>query len=146
MSVNKYPLQQLLQNYSSIYPKEQITKERMLEFLKHCPDCFDRSCHLGHFTASSWLLNHDCSKFLLMYHAKFNKWCQLGGHCDGNDNVLEVAIKEAKEESGITNIIPVLNNIFDLDILIVPKFKQEPVHYHFDITFLLKTTSSDDFI
>ncbi len=78
-----------------------------------------------------------------MHHAKLNKWVQLGGHCDGNPNVLEVAIKEAKEESGISQIEAVLPSIFDLDIHEIPKTEKFPAHLHYDIRFLLQVTSDD---
>ncbi|HJD64773.1 MAG TPA: palindromic element RPE3 domain-containing protein [Rickettsia endosymbiont of Diachasma alloeum] len=69
----------------------------------------------GHFTASAFLLNSDQTKFLLMNHKKFNKWQQLGGHCE-SDNILAEAIREAQEESGINEIEAVSNNIFDIDV------------------------------
>ncbi|NRA73566.1 MAG: NUDIX hydrolase [Rickettsiales bacterium] len=111
----------------------------MLDFLERCEDCFDRSCRVGHFTASSWLVSKDLSKVLLMHHKKLNFWVQLGGHCDGDSNVMRVAVKEACEESGIKDITPLRDDIFDIDMHLIPQIKQDQPHYHFDIRFLLKT-------
>jgi 8-oxo-dGTP pyrophosphatase MutT (NUDIX family) len=137
-------LKKLLENYSPIYPNEQTTKKLMLDFLATCEDCFSRSCGLGHFTASALLLNSDCSRILLLHHKKLGKWFQPGGHCDGDSDVLRVAIKEAREESGIDNIIPLQESIFDIDMHLIPQLGQESPHYHFDICFLLKTNGNDE--
>lgn len=135
----------LLQEYASSYPEELIIKKRMLDFIMQYPDCFERSLEVGHITGSAWLLNSDGSKALLMHHAKLNIWVQLGGHCDGDSDVLAVAIKEAQEESGIANIIPVSDKIFDIDIHLVPERKHEKEHYHYDVRFLLKVVGNQDY-
>lgn len=136
----------LLQKYTSSYPEELITQKRMLDFIAQHPDCFERSLEVGHITGSAWLLNKDGSKALLMHHAKLNIWVQLGGHCDGDFDVLAVAIKEAQEESGIAHIIPVSHEIFDIDIHLVPERKHEKKHFHYDVRFLLKVVGDQGFI
>jgi 8-oxo-dGTP pyrophosphatase MutT (NUDIX family) len=68
---------------------------------------------------------------------------QLGGHCDGDQNMLNVAIKEAQEESGIKEIKPLSLNIFDIDIHLIPPSKKDDAHYHFDVRFLLHAYSGD---
>jgi 8-oxo-dGTP pyrophosphatase MutT (NUDIX family) len=137
---------QLLENYHPLIQEEQLAKERIIEFVTHYPDCFERSLEIGHITASSWLLNKDHTRVLLMHHAKLNLWVQLGGHCDGNPDVLEVAIKEAQEESGVMNIEPLLHGIFDIDVHLIPANSKEKEHYHYDIRFLLHITSDEDFV
>ncbi len=133
----------LLHNY--IPSSEEIEfKDDIINFINKYENCFERSLEVGHITASCWLLNKDHSKALLTHHAKLNKWFQLGGHCDGNPDVLEVALKEAKEESGIENIAPVNNSIFDIDIHLIPKNKKENEHFHYDIRFLLHVTSDEE--
>ncbi len=140
-------LQQLLQEYNPQYPEEKVYKEQMLAFIKHYPtNCFDRSLEIGHFTASSWLVNHDNSKALLMHHKKLNDWFQLGGHADGDNDLLAVAIKEAQEESGLLNIVPVTGNIFDIDIHMIPANSKDKAHYHYDVRFLLQHVSDEPVI
>lgn len=128
----------LLKNYNPKCSRELVYKEQMLEILKNCPNCFSRSSEVGHFTASAWVVDSENEKFLMLHHAKLNSWFQLGGHCDGDENLLNVAIKEAQEESGLNNITPVSNDIFDIDIHLIPKVKNESPHYHFDVRFLLQ--------
>lgn len=135
----------LLDNYIPT-PEEASDKQDMLQFAKENVDCFERSLLSGHFTASAWLLNKDRSKVLLMHHVKLGIWCQLGGHCDGDPDILKVAIKEAQEESGILGISPVHDQIFDIDIHQIPVYKQIPAHLHYDVRFLLQVTSDEDFI
>lgn len=124
--------------------QEADAKFKMVEFAKEHEDCLERSLLKGHFTSSAWLLNKDGSKALLMHHAKLNLWVQPGGHCDGDGDFLGVAIKEAQEESGIKGISPVKEDIFDIDILLVPEYKQIPAHFHYDVRFLLQVRSDED--
>ncbi|NRB11183.1 MAG: NUDIX hydrolase [Rickettsiaceae bacterium] len=101
---------------------------------------------MGHITASAFLINSDASKFLLMHHKKINLWLQPGGHCDGEVDVLNTAIKEAREESGIEHIKPVNNQLYDIDIHPIPSYKNVLAHEHFDVRFLLQTVSSDELV
>ncbi len=123
---------------------EQAFKDEMIRFFNTYEDCFERSLPVGHFTASCWLLDKTGTKALLTHHAKLNRWFQLGGHCDGNPNTLAVAIKEAQEESGIQEIVPVSTEIFDIDIHLIPARKAEAEHYHYDIRYLLQITSDEE--
>lgn len=133
-------LKKLLEEYASVFPEEALYRKEMLAFLEENENSFERSCLKGHFTASAWILNPNESAALLMHHAKLNIWVQLGGHCDGEPDVLAVALKEAKEESGIDFIESLSPRIFDIDIHSIPKHKEIPEHLHYDVRFLLKVT------
>lgn len=141
----KTDLYHKLQNYTSEFAKEQVYQKQMLEFLATCSNPFDRMVD-GHFTASAFLLNSDRSRFLLMHHRKLDRWLQPGGHCDGNSNLLEVAIKEAREESGIKEIYALSDNIYDIDIHLIPQNAKEKQHYHYDVRFLLQTVNNDSLV
>jgi 8-oxo-dGTP pyrophosphatase MutT (NUDIX family) len=138
--MKRMPLQTLLNNYVPS-TDELAYKNDILDFITDYQDCFERSLLVGHITASAWLVNATNDKTLLMHHTKLNKWLQLGGHCDGNPDVLAVAIKEAQEESGIDAIEPLHTDIFDIDIHLIPARAHEPEHYHYDIRFLLQVRS-----
>lgn len=137
-------LQKLLENYKSNFVEELFFREHMLNLLLHTERPFSRQ-DLGHFTASAFLLNKDKTKFLLMHHRKLNQWFQVGGHSDDNENLLQVAIKEAREESGIDDIHPISEEIFDLDVHLIPKSSNQDEHSHYDVRFLLQA-NSDNFI
>ena len=81
-----------------------------------------------------------------MHHAKLNLWVQPGGHADGDPDILAVAIKEAKEESGLPDIRPLSEEIFDIDIHQVPAYKGIAAHLHYDIRFLLQAFGTDHVI
>ena len=144
--MHRKELIQLLENYAPTNGQEIAYKQLILDFITHHPDCFDRSCEIGHITGSAWLLNKDHSKVLLMHHVKLNKWFQLGGHCDANSDVLAVAIKEAQEESGIEHIEPVKTGIYDIDIHLIPAKGNIKAHYHYDVRFLLHVTSDEQVV
>ena len=128
----------LVNAYSPVFPEEKVYRSKILDFIQSHPDCFNRSCYEGHITASSFLLNYDSTLALLMHHSKLNMWLQLGGHCDGDNDVIRVALKEAQEESGIMSIKLVRKSIFDIDIHLVPGNDKEHAHYHYDIRFLFR--------
>lgn len=133
---------ELLQSYHPIAAEEQSYRLQMIHFISEHENCFERSLEIGHVTASAWLLNSDHSKALLMHHTKLDRWVQLGGHCDGDSEVLKVAIKEAHEESGLLQIQPISSDIFDIDIHLIPAKGSIQEHYHYDVRFLLETTSN----
>lgn len=139
-------LLQKLYNYKPSTAIDAAAKEQIIAFVQEQPDCFERTLTIGHVTASSWLLNKVGDKALLMHHAKLNQWMQLGGHCDGDSDVLAVAIKEAQEESGIMDIVPVNTEIFDLDVHFIPATSKEAAHYHYDVRFLLQVAGDADFV
>ncbi|HLB40856.1 MAG TPA: NUDIX hydrolase [Candidatus Babeliales bacterium] len=135
--MHRQPLLQLLAAYQPTDSAEQVFKAQTLAFIRNYPDCFERTLALGHITASAWVLNHDQSQALLLHHAKLDQWFQLGGHCDGDSDVLAVALKEAREESGIAEIVALSPLIFDLDIHQIPANAREVAHDHYDVRFLL---------
>jgi 8-oxo-dGTP pyrophosphatase MutT (NUDIX family) len=129
---------ELLDEYEEREPDEIEIIDAFREFILEHPDCFERSLKIGHLTASCWLWNHDQSAALFTLHKKLGIWVQLGGHADGNPNLLEVALKEAEEESGLLDIIPLSEEIFHLDIHEIPARLNEPAHLHYDVRFVLQ--------
>lgn len=136
----------LLENYNDQDAYQTQCREKIINFIIHNPNCLYRTCLEGHITASAWLLNIKKDKVLLTHHKKLNLWLQLGGHADGESNVREVALREAKEESGIDQIICLNHQIFDLDIHHIPAYRLEPAHLHFDIRFLCQVDSDDKYV
>ena len=129
---------QQLQVYSQKFPAEISTWQRFIEFVAHNPDCFSRDLQIGHITGSAWVVNATGDRVVLTLHRKLNKWIQLGGHCDGESNVLQVALREAIEESGVEKIQVISPEIFDLDVHLVPLYKNIPAHFHFDTRFAFR--------
>ena len=136
-----------IENYIPYNEQEKHDKAIMLKFLKENDDAFDRENEVSHMTASSWIVNKDRTKVLMCFHNIYNSWSWTGGHCDGEKDCLKVAIKEAKEETGITNIKPISNDIYSLEILTVDghikRGKYVSSHTHMNVTYLLEADETD---
>lgn len=135
--MNRSKLKSLLKNYRTPFEEEQSF---LLDFidLSNDPLAFSRERTEGHFTASSWIVNKRRTHALLTLHRKLNRWLQLGGHADGNENLLEVAMDEAREESGLSSLRIVDQFIFDIDKHIIPANATIDQHFHYDVRFLIE--------
>lgn len=127
-----------LASYRSSDARETRMAAELRRFVEAHADCFERSLAAGHITGSAWILDHSRRFALLTHHRKLNKWLQLGGHADGDPDILRVALREAREESGLEEIRPISREIFDLDIHAIPARGAEPRHFHYDVRFLLE--------
>ena len=129
-----------LLDYARRHPGQAACARSMMRFVADTPDCFYRTHASGHITSSAWLLSPDGNRALLTLHRKLGKWLQLGGHADGDTDTLHAAIREAQEESGISGIVPVSTEIFDVDIHRIPMHPQtnEAEHWHYDVRYLLR--------
>jgi 8-oxo-dGTP pyrophosphatase MutT (NUDIX family) len=133
----------LLAEYTPYFPEDEIIASRTRDFVIENSLCFERSLASGHITGSCWIVDSDRSHALFTHHKKLNKWLQLGGHADGDSDILQVALKEAAEESGLHRIKFLSEQIFDIDIHSVPDRGQG--HYHYDVRFLLEADRNEPF-
>jgi len=142
--VHRKPLLELLERYLTRHPEERLCVDHVRQFVRANPDCFMRSCVDGHMTASAWIVSHDAASFLLTHHAKLGRWLQLGGHADGDPDLVEVALREAREESGIQDFVlapPDSATLpLDIDVHLIPARGAEPAHLHHDVRYLLVAT------
>jgi 8-oxo-dGTP pyrophosphatase MutT (NUDIX family) len=118
-------------------PDEAAYRRQMLELLYSCPNCFRRDAFPAHFTGSAFVVSADGSLGLLHHHRKLDRWLQFGGHCDGEEDLLSVAQREAYEEAGISGLIVASIQPFDLDIHEIPPIGNEPAHLHYDVRYVL---------
>ena len=138
-----------LQLYKPYNEQEVNDKAEMLRLLsdKNQPDLFTRENELVHFTASSWLVNKERTKVLMIYHNIYHSWSWTGGHADGETNLLAVAVKEAQEETGVQKIVPVNEDIFSIEILTVDghvkRGKYVASHLHLNVTYLLEADEEE---
>ncbi len=123
-------------------PHEAAMARATIEFVQAHPDCAQRSLAIGHLTGSAWIVDTTRTRVLLTHHRKLNKWLQLGGHADGDLDLCAVALREAKEESGLTGIRVISSALFDLDRHWIPARGDEPAHWHYDCRFLLEADAS----
>lgn len=127
-------------------PAEEAARARTEEFVRSNPQCFENLCEAGHLTCSAWLLDPSRQRVLLTHHRKLNRWLQLGGHADGDPDVLAAAIREAQEESGIELVRPLSEGIFDIGVHDAPAHDGMGRHEHFDVRFLLHAYGSNEFV
>ena len=125
-----------IESHHSSYADELNFKPRFLELLKH-PRAFFRDHLPGHITASAMIIDRSAACMLLTHHAKLNRWLQPGGHADGEEDTAAVAMREAREETGLTSLTFADHCIFDLDIHLIPARENFPAHDHYDVRYLL---------
>lgn len=136
-----------VENYEPYNEQEQRDKELILQSLYREPDIFTRENTLAHMTASAWVVNKQRDKVLMVYHNIYHSWSWLGGHADGETDLLKVAIREVQEESGVQNVIPIRENIFSLESLTVDghmkKGRYVTSHLHLNVTYLLEADEQE---
>lgn len=143
--MNRTDFRLQLEKYRTPYEEEAEFIQSFLA-LTEDPDAYKRERLEGHFTASAWIVNRKRTHTLLTLHRKLGRWLQLGGHADGNENLLQVAMQEATEESGLTSLAFVDETIFDLDKHIIPDRPHVPEHFHFDVRYILEADLNEPLI
>ena len=136
-----------LQNYKPYNEEEAHIKHIILDFLQQNESAFSRENVLAHMTTSAWIVNKERTKVLMAYHNIYNSWGWLGGHADGDEDLLRVVQKEVAEESGLTNIRLLYDGIYGINILTVnPHYKRGKyvsAHLHFDVEYLFEADEED---
>lgn len=130
-----------LRQYSG-EPEESETVRKFLELLEH-PRAYHRDHLPGHITGSAWIVNRSLTKTVLIHHGKLQRWLQPGGHADGEVDILNVARREAEEETGLKKFTPLKTKIFDLDIHLIPERKDFPQHWHYDVRYLFEANENE---
>jgi len=137
-------IENALRKYAALERTDADTAALFQEFLQSDSTVFERSHLAGHFTGSAWLVSADGERVLLTHHRKLGRWLQLGGHADGDTDLARVALREAEEESGLTDLL-VEQDIFDLDRHLIPARGDEPAHWHYDVRYVVRATASEQF-
>ena len=122
--------------------QERQDQAVILAFLDKNPDAFYRTNLLAHMTASAWVVNPQRSKVLMVYHRLYDSWSWAGGHADGEEDLLAVALREVREETGVQRLRPVTEEIYSLEVLTVDGHEKHgryvPSHLHLNVTYLLE--------
>jgi 8-oxo-dGTP pyrophosphatase MutT (NUDIX family) len=130
-----------LKQYIPTNEQEHIDQQAMIAFIERNPDVLNRSNKVAHMTSSAIVLNEKMDKVLFAHHNIYNAWGWVGGHNDGDSDCLQVAIKEAKEETGVKYIYPYSEEILGIDIIHVTNHYKHGEyvsdHLHLNITYLL---------
>lgn len=131
-----------IEKYCPSCEQEQRDKDVILDFMAKNEDAFLRTNLIAHMTASAWVVNKERDKVLMVYHNIYDSWSWTGGHADGEEDLLAVALRECREETGIKNVCPVSDQIFSLEVLTVDghvkRGEYVPSHLHMNVTYLLE--------
>ena len=140
IDAGRQPLLEMLDAYD--WQEEEVIRDRIRRYVASEPRCFENDCWTGHITGSAWVLSRDASHALLILHDKLGKWLQPGGHSDGDPDTRAVALREAREETGMTIELDA-PGIFDIDIHEIPARGVQPAHLHLDVRFVVRADMSE---
>ena len=140
----------LLKQLAAFVPfneQEARDRELLLDCLGREPEVLTRKNPLAHFTASAWVVNPAHTRVLMAYHNIYRSWSWLGGHADGESDLLAVALREVREESGIRSARPVSRDIFSVEALTVDGHEKRGAyvssHLHLNVTYLLEADEEE---
>ncbi len=136
-----------IKNFKSTILEEVKVKEIILNFIRQNEDVLRRDNEIAHLTGSSMIFNDNWDKVLMIYHNIYDSWAWTGGHADGEENLLALALKEAKEETGLKNIHVISEDIVSLDILsVVEHYKDDayvPPHLHLSVAYVFQADEKE---
>ena len=122
--------------------QERRDRELFLQWLDSGTELYTRENRTAHLTASAWVVSPDRAQVLMAYHNLYDSWAWLGGHADGETDLLAVAEREVKEESGLTEVTPLSREIASLEILCVDGHEKRgeyvSSHLHLNVTYLFE--------
>ena len=127
--------------------QERKDQTRILDYIEKNPGALLRSDPVAHLTASAWVVNPARDKVLMVYHKIYDSWSWTGGHADGESDLLAVALRECREETGVTHVRPVSEEIYSLEVLTVDGHEKHgeyvSSHLHLNVTYLLEAEETD---
>lgn len=145
--MNLLDLKNQIENYNPYNEQEEKDKQTMLKYINTFNNILVRENEFAHFTASIWAVNPEKTKVLMAYHNIYQAWAWTGGHSDGEADLLKVAMKELKEETGVKNARPLKKDIFSLEALTVDghvkKGKYVSSHIHLNLTYAIEVDEKE---
>jgi 8-oxo-dGTP pyrophosphatase MutT (NUDIX family) len=142
--MHRQELLNLLRRHRTRFMDEAGYIRRAIDFVEQHEDIFYRELWPAHVTGSAWVVSPDRESVLMLHHRKLDQWFQPGGHADGDNDVLRVALRETSEETGVdpAHIRLVDDAVFDVDIHTILASHEAPRHEHIDIRFLVEIDDS----
>jgi len=150
MDLYRYQLNDTLSQIAAMLDAHQTTDEKekhdikfIKELIQSNPNILNMNCEIGHLTASAIIVDMTSHKTLLHFHKRLNRWLQVGGHADYETDFSQVALREAREETGLPDLAfyppEKLITPIDYDAHTFPQRKAIPEHFHLDFRYVLTT-------
>src|ERR1700753_3430415 len=138
------PVLDLLGRFQPRDEAEAADVARVRELAEHTEDPWARANPL-HITASALIVHPATGRVLLRWHQRQQAWLQVGGHGDpGESDPLDIALREAREESALTDLRPWPDaELWQVAVVNVPARSKETAHQPADLRFLLATDEPD---
>ena len=131
-----------IRTYQPKNEQESRDREFFLRFAAAYPDCLLRDNDIAHFSASAWVVNHDRSRVLMVWHNIYKSWSWTGGHADGESDLAAVALREVREETGVENAVLVSPQLLSLESITVDGHVKRGEylhsHLHLNLTYLIE--------
>ena len=136
-----------INNYKPYNEQEEKDKQVILDYISKFDDILYRTNEFAHFVTSAFVVNETMDKVLFIHHNIYNDWVWIGGHADGESDLLVQAKRELEEESGLKNYTLLSNDFIALDILPVYNHykngKYVNAHVHLSVAYLFMAKESE---
>lgn len=141
-------IKEKIEKYKPFNEQEESDKKQILEYINTFDDVLTRKNKMCHFTASNWIINKERTKILMVYHNIFKSWAWTGGHADGDSDLIHVALKEAKEETGINDLKLLINDLYGFQIVAIDGHIKNgefvSPHLHLDCVYLWEANETEN--
>lgn len=135
-------LRKVIEDFHPQCEQEIQDRRMMLRYMELFDDLLFRTNEIAHFSASAWIVDPSRTRALMAYHNIYHSWAWTGGHADGDGDLLCVAMREAREETSLRELRPLMAQPLSLEILTVgAHFKHGKYvvpHLHLNVTYLFE--------
>lgn len=141
-------LKKIIEQYVPSGKREKESKELFLWAIDNLENTLTRNNQQFHFTASGFVVNSQMNKVLSIYHNIYNSWGWVGGHADGEADLLSVAVREAKEETSVSDVVPLSDMPISIETILIAEHMKNGMlvneHYHMNVTYLLQADETEE--
>lgn len=127
--------------------QEAADKRMMLTFLDRYPEALFSRDSFAHFTASAWIVNASRTRVLMIFHNIYRSWSWTGGHAVQPDGLIDLSVRKARQETGLSTVRPAREDIYSLEIIATSGYYRGtdycPSHLHLNLTYLLEADEGE---